>query len=48
MKGEQEAAYHIDFHLKDSQNWAVIHDLRVEWNGRGAQMDHLHIDRLPG
>ena len=43
LKGEKEAAYHIDFHLKDSQNWAVIHDLRVEWNGRVAQIDHLLI-----
>lgn len=46
LKGEQEAAYHIDFHLKDNGNWAVIHDLRVEWNGRVAQIDHLLIDRL--
>src|SRR5690242_1676440 len=46
LKGEQEAAYHIDFHLKDNQNWAVIHDLRLEWNGRVAQVDHLLIDRF--
>jgi hypothetical protein len=45
-KGEQEAAYHIDFHLKDNPGWAVIHDLRIEWNGRVAQIDHLLIDRL--
>lgn len=45
-KGEEEAAYHIDFHLKDSPNWAVIHDLRIEWNGRVAQIDHLLIDRF--
>jgi hypothetical protein len=46
LKGEQEAAYHIDFHLKDVAHWAVIHDLRLEWNGRVAQIDHLLIDRL--
>ena len=46
LKGELEAAYHIDFHLKDSPNWAVIHDLRIEWNGRVAQIDHLLIDRF--
>lgn len=46
LKGEQEAAYHIDFNLKDNQNWAVVHDLRVEWNGRVAQVDHLLIDRF--
>ena len=28
IQGEKEAAYHIDFRLKDSDNWAVLHDLR--------------------
>ena len=42
-KAEAEAAYLIDFHLKDSDNWAVIHDLRLEHNGRVAQIDHLLI-----
>src|SRR6266478_1828239 len=46
LEGEKEAAYHIDFHLKDQANWAVIHDLRLDWNGRIAQIDHLLIDRL--
>lgn len=46
VSGEREAAYHIDFHLKDSRNWAVIHDLRIEWNGRVAQMDHVILNRL--
>jgi len=46
LRGEEEAAYHINFHLKDSQNWAVIHDLRLEWNGRVAQIDHLLMDRF--
>jgi hypothetical protein len=44
LKGEKEAAYHIDFHLKDSRHWAVIRDMRVEWNKRVAQIDHLSID----
>lgn len=42
-RAEAEAAYLIDFHLKDSENWAVIHDLRLEHNGRVAQIDHLLI-----
>ncbi len=46
LKGEEEAAYHIDFHLKDNPNWAVLHDLRLEWNDRVAQIDHLLIDRF--
>jgi hypothetical protein len=46
LKGEEEAAYHINFHLKNNPNWAVIHDLRLEWNRRVAQIDHLLISRL--
>ena len=46
LAGEKEAAYHIDFDLKDAANWAVIHDLRLEWNGRVAQIDHLLISRV--
>lgn len=45
IKGEKEAAYFIDFDLKDSKNTAVIHDLRLEINGRVAQIDHLLIHR---
>lgn len=46
VKGEQEAAYLIDFQLKNSKNTAVIHDLRVQLgDGRVAQIDHLLIHR---
>lgn len=45
MKGEAESAYLIDFHYAASPNWAVIHDLRLEHNGRTAQIDHLLINR---
>ena len=45
-RGEKEAAYHIDFQLKDAKNYAVIHDLRLEHNGRVAQIDHLIIGRF--
>lgn len=46
MLGEQNSEYEINFYLKDSKNWAVIHDLRIEHNGRVAQIDHLLINRL--
>lgn len=46
VKGEKLSAYHIDFVLKDSPNWAVIHDLRIELNGRVAQIDHILINRF--
>lgn len=45
IKGEEEAAYLIDFHFKGSKNNAVIHDLRLEINDRVAQIDHLLINR---
>ena len=45
-KGEKQAAYHIDFKLKDARNWVVVHDLRLEHNGRVAQIDHLLVGRF--
>ena len=47
MAGEKEAAYNIDFHYGEhKENWAVIHDLRVEYQGSTAQIDHLLINRF--
>jgi len=45
IKGEQEAAYLINFDLEKSQNTVVIHDLRLDIGGRVAQIDHLLIHR---
>ena len=45
QSGERNAAYYIDSALKDSANLAVIHDLRLEWEGESAQIDHLVISR---
>jgi len=45
IKGEKDAAYLIDFDLKDSKNTAIIHDLRLEIDGRIAQIDHVLIHR---
>ncbi|MBL8256707.1 MAG: NERD domain-containing protein [Pseudoxanthomonas mexicana] len=47
IKGEQESAYHIDFHYGDTnRNWFVLHDLRLEHAGRVAQIDHLLVNRF--
>src|SRR5664279_3134636 len=46
QKGEKDAAYAIDFFLAQKDEWAVIHDLRLEWQGRVAQIDHLLINRM--
>jgi len=44
-RGEESSAYYIDFRYKDSPNWAIIHDLRLEHRGFVAQIDHLLINR---
>lgn len=45
-QGEQDSAYFIDFHYKDSQDWIVIHDLRLKYQDLVAQIDHLLINRV--
>jgi len=46
VAGERQAAYEIDFHYRDHDNSMVIHDLRIEFEGRVAQIDHLLINRV--
>ena len=45
-RGEADSSYFIDFHYRTKQNWAVIHDLRIEYGGNVAQIDHLMITRF--
>ena len=44
--GERDATYEIEFHLATNKNQMTIHDLRIECDGRVAQIDHLIINRL--
>ena len=46
LKGERESAYDINFYSGAHPNRIVIHDLRMEHNGRVAQIDHLILNRL--
>ncbi|KPN72151.1 nuclease-related domain-containing protein [Neisseria sp. 83E34] len=46
IKGEKEAAYHMNFQWSESKNWMVIHDLRLEYKGHVAQIDHLLLNRF--
>jgi hypothetical protein len=46
VHGEEDSAYYIDFYLGNSKNWAIIHDLRIEYEGQIAQIDHILINRL--
>jgi predicted RNA-binding Zn-ribbon protein involved in translation (DUF1610 family) len=45
LKGEENSAYYLDFHLHHTKNWCVIHDLRIEHDSYVAQIDHLVIGR---
>lgn len=45
VRGERDSAYLIGFEYERSPNWAVIHDLRLEHDGRIAQIDHVLINR---
>lgn len=44
--GESSSAYYLDFRFKQSPNWVLIHDLRIEHRGSVAQIDHLLINRF--
>jgi hypothetical protein len=45
IRGEREAAFHLDGHYKDGQNNVLLHDLRFVLDGETAQIDHLVINR---
>lgn len=46
LRAENQAQFLIDDQLRKSENWMVIHDLRLEHEGRVAQIDHLLIGRM--
>lgn len=43
IRGENQAAYELDFQFKDDDRYILIHDLRIEIRGKVAQIDHLLI-----
>ncbi len=45
-RAEKDAAYEIEFEFARSRNIGTIHDLRVEQDGRVAQIDHLIVNRF--
>ena len=45
VKGESEAAYEMEFYYGAHKDWMLIHDLRIECDGRVAQIDHIVINR---
>lgn len=45
LKHQRDSAYHLDFYFKDSPDWVVLHDLRLEMGEDVARIDHLLIGR---
>jgi len=46
IEAEKENAYYLDFEFDKSKNIILIHDIRLEHDGRTAQFDHLLISRF--
>jgi len=46
IAGERDAAFHIDSLMRNGQNTAVLHDLRLVVDDEVAQIDHLVMNRL--
>src|ERR1700761_7626994 len=46
IKGEEDAAYFLNFHFRPYKRTILLHDLRFALtNGKTAQIDHLIINR---
>ena len=45
-EAEKENAYYLDFELEKNKNLILIHDIRLEHDGRTAQFDHILISRF--
>ncbi len=45
-KAEKDNAYYLDFNLKDNPHNILLHDIRIEYNGKVAQIDHIIINRF--
>lgn len=43
---EKENAYYLDFHLGDSKHHILLHNIRLEYQNRTAQIDHILINRM--
>jgi len=45
-RAEKENAYYLDFHFENRDKFVLLHDIRIEHNGRTAQFDHILIEPL--
>lgn len=46
ITGENNTSYYLDDAFKNSKHAYIIHDLRLEHNGRVAQIDHVLVNRF--
>lgn len=46
IKAQEDAAYKLNYNYEKSENHFIIHDLRLEIDGRVAQIDHLVFNRF--
>ena len=46
IEAEQENAYYLNFEFEKSKHLILLHDIRLEYDGRTAQFDHLLISRF--
>jgi hypothetical protein len=42
-RAERQMAHYLDRHFRDHKKLHVLHDVRIEHDGEGAQMDHLVV-----
>jgi len=45
-KAEKENAYYLDFAFKENVHHILLHDIRIEHEGKVAQIDHIIINRF--
>lgn len=44
-KAEKDNAYYLNFAFKDNPHHVLLHDIRIEHEGKVAQIDHIIINR---
>jgi hypothetical protein len=45
-QAEKDNAYYLDFAFEEGERNILLHDIRIEHNGRTAQFDHILIARI--
>jgi len=46
QENEKQAAYFLDFELKNSKNYMIMHNVKLKYKDRTVQIDHLIISRI--